>query len=222
MQGDRPTLSKLLEIWNKHPNPVHGRKAVHHWGQAQDPKCANQLTAVMTATPLKSVLHSGSRSQPSPLSGLMWCLMGKSSLSSSSSRASQSTGRPTWTWARTNLLPCFPKNYPEGAKFIVQQDGAPAHTAISSQTSVQWIFSTVGDSVCGRPLSLIWKSWMAPSWSVLQARARAKPHADLDWMKSFLQRECNSMSQDTICVAWCRFLGHLEAAAKASSGCFKI
>ncbi|KAI6658659.1 hypothetical protein LOD99_11004 [Oopsacas minuta] len=101
-----------------------------------------------------------------------------------------------------------------GEPFIFQQDGAPAHTANSTQIWLQHNFP-------GFIQKTEWPSYSPDLnlmdfaiWSILETNACAKSHTSVECLKRFLTSEWNKIPQESIRAAVGAFCGRLRAVVK--------
>jgi hypothetical protein len=116
-----------------------------------------------------------------------------------------------------NLLPWLRKNYPAG-NYVFQQDGAPAHTSNRTQ---KWLADN---------LAQFWNKTLWPPsspdlnpldysiWSVLESKACATSHANLDDLKASIVRAWRGLSKAYIVKTCQAFRRRLESVIELEGG----
>ncbi|KAI6647895.1 hypothetical protein LOD99_8356 [Oopsacas minuta] len=106
----------------------------------------------------------------------------------------------------------------ENGSFVFQQDGAPAHTALSTQeclsaniphfiTKVEWLPSSPDLN----PLDF-------SLWSILESRACSKSHTNIKSLKTSLRREWENIPQEIVRTAVAVVNQRLKSVIKQKGG----
>ena len=115
------------------------------------------------------------------------------------------------------VKPWLDATYPEG-NYVWQQDGAPGHTANKTQ---KW---------CADNLAKFWTKEMWPPsspdlnpldysiWSVVESKACAQPHANVQMLKASVNKEWANMSEEYVARTCNAFRKRLEAVIAAKGG----
>ena len=89
----------------------------------------------------------------------------------------------------------------ENQPFLFQQDGAPAHTANSTQ---EWLRNEIPDFISKEewpPSSADLNPLDFCVWSILEAKACSKPHRNIESLKASVVKEWANIPQETLRIA---------------------
>jgi DNA-binding Lrp family transcriptional regulator len=116
-----------------------------------------------------------------------------------------------------NLLPWLRKNYPAG-NYVFQQDGAPAHTSNRTQ---KWLADNVAqfwDKSMWPPSSPDLNPLDYSVWSVLESKACATSHANLEDLKASIVKAWRGLSKAYIVKTCLAFRRRLETVIEMEGG----
>ena len=102
--------------------------------------------------------------------------------------------------------------------FLFQQDGAPAHTANTTQS---WLHSEIPDFICKQewpPSSPDLNPLDFSVWSILQTKACCKSHKNLEALKRSIIRAWSEIPQETMRMAVEAVPSRLRAVIKKKGG----
>jgi len=102
-----------------------------------------------------------------------------------------------------------------------QQDSAPAHKAVATQEWCRTHFPDFISSAEWPPYSPDLNPMDYSIWSILEARACAKPHKSLEALKSSLRREWDRLSSEEVRAAAENFRKRLKLCRDAQGGHFE-
>ncbi|KAI6653034.1 hypothetical protein LOD99_3870 [Oopsacas minuta] len=105
----------------------------------------------------------------------------------------------------------------ENQPFIFQQDGAPTHTANSTQ---RWLQTNIPDFISKVELPLSCQTSTSRFLSVVHFRVSAcsKSHISIGSLRQSLMREWAKIPQEMLCIAVCAVPGRLKAVIKKKGG----
>ena len=105
-----------------------------------------------------------------------------------------------------------------GESFLFQQDGAPAHTSKLTQA---WLKENIPDFITKEewpPYSPDLNPMDYSIWSILETKACAKTHTNIESLKASLRREWDKIPQETLRAAVEAFPRRLNAVIQKKGG----
>ena len=118
---------------------------------------------------------------------------------------------------RTHVLPWLKKTYP-GGNYIWQQDSAPAHRANVTQRWMDNNFANYWPWALWPPSAPDANPLDYAVWGVMDRKARATPHRNVDDLKTSILREWDNLSKDFIVNSCKSFRRRIEAIVEAEGG----
>ena len=118
---------------------------------------------------------------------------------------------------RTHVLPWLKKTYP-GGNYIWQQDSAPAHRANVTQRWMDNNFANYWPWALWPPSAPDANPLDYAVWGVMDRKARATPHRNVDDLKTSILREWDNLSKDFIVNSCKSFWRRIEAIVEAEGG----
>ena len=121
---------------------------------------------------------------------------------------------------RYHVLPWLRKAYPKG-NYVVQQDGAPGHTAKTVQEFLAKYFAMFWPKDMWPPQSPDLNPLDYGIWGIMDKNARATSHPNLASLKASVIREWDNLSMEFVANTCRQFRGRLEKAVEADGGYFE-
>jgi hypothetical protein len=119
---------------------------------------------------------------------------------------------------RRHVMPWLSATYPEG-NYVFQQDGAPAHTANSTQTFLAKNMAAHWSNVVWPPYSPELNQLDYGIWGVLQTKVNATAHENMDALRRTIRREWKRLSEAMVWRTCRAFRPCLEKVVPADGGC---
>ena len=98
---------------------------------------------------------------------------------------------------RYHVIPWIRRNYPKG-NYVWQQDGAPAHKPIKTQQYLEKHTAEHWPKMFWPPSSPDLNPLDYSVWSVIEAKACAKPHGSVEDLKTSIRTAWTSMSKEYV------------------------
>lgn len=114
-----------------------------------------------------------------------------------------------------HVVPWLQKTYPNG-NYVFQQDGAPAHTARSTQRFLEENMASYWPPTVWPPYSPDLNPLDYSIWGVLQTKVQATAHDDVKALKQSIRRQWRAMSADYIQRTCAAFRHRLERVTAAN------
>jgi hypothetical protein len=120
----------------------------------------------------------------------------------------------------SKVVPWLKKKFPDG-NYVFQQDGAPAHTANRTQ---EWLAANMANfwpKTIWPPSSPDLNPLDYSVWSVLESKACATPHSNVEALKASIVRAWRSLSKEYIVSTCLSFRRRVETVIEMDGGLFE-